>query len=65
MGRVICPLSPTSFRKIFLAFELQSKDAVDADVQKALKLAEDSVCAVWAMVKGNVEIVTEYKMMKS
>lgn len=57
--------SPTSFRKISLAFELQSKDAVDADVQKALKLAKDSVCAVWTMVKGNVEIVTEYKMMKS
>jgi len=57
--------SPTSFRKIFLAFELHSEDAGDADVQKALKLAEESVCAVWAMVKGNVEIITDYKIIAS
>ncbi len=57
--------SPTSFRKIFLEFELHSKDAVDADVRKALKLAEESICAVWAMVKGNVEIVTDCKIVDS
>jgi putative redox protein len=55
--------SPTSLRKIFLAFELHSKDAGEADVQKAIKLAEESVCAVWAMVKGNVEVVTECKIL--
>lgn len=57
--------SPTSFQKIFLDFTLASKDAVDADVQKALKLAEESICAVWHMLKGNVEIVTDYKIVSS
>ncbi len=57
--------SPTSFTKIFLEFTLHSKDAGDADVQKAIKAAEESVCAVWDMLKGNVEIVTEYKIIAS
>jgi uncharacterized OsmC-like protein len=34
-------------------------------MQKAITLAEGSVCPVWAMVKGNVEIVTEYKIVAS
>ncbi len=57
--------SPTSFTKILLEFVLHSKDAGAADVQKAIKLAEDSVCAVWAMMKGNVEIITGYKIVAS
>ena len=57
--------SPTSFTKIFLEFSLHSKDAGDADVRKAIKVAEESVCAVWDMLKGNVEIVTEYKIVAS
>ena len=54
---------PTSFTKIHLQFTVNSSDAKDADMQKAIKLAEDSVCPVWAMVKGNAEISTEYKIV--
>jgi len=54
---------PMSFQKIFLEFEVNSGDVRDADMQKAIKLAEESVCPVWAMVKGNAEIVTEYKII--
>lgn len=56
---------PTSFQKIHLEFTVTTADASDADVQKALKLAEESVCPVWAMVKGNAEITTEYKIIAS
>lgn len=56
---------PTSFQKIHLEFTVTSADARDADVQKSLKLAEESVCPVWAMVKGNAEITTEYKIIAS
>lgn len=55
--------SPTSFMKIFLEFSLQSSDCGDEDVRRALKLAEESICAVWDMLKGNVEIVTDYKIL--
>ncbi len=56
---------PTSFQKIFLEFTVNSGDVKDADMEKAIKLAEESVCPVWAMVKGNAEITTAYKIIAS
>lgn len=56
--------SPTSFRHITLEFELQSMDVQDADMENAIKRAEDSICAVWAMLKGNVEIATAYRIVR-
>jgi putative redox protein len=54
---------PTSFQQILLEFFVSSNDVNDADIQKAIMLAEESVCPVWAMVKGNAEITTEYKIL--
>ncbi len=54
---------PTSFEKIALSFTVTSKEVTDDDVQKAIKLAEESVCPVWAMVKGNAEISADYKII--
>ena len=54
---------PTCFRQILLAFIVNSSDVKDADMQQAIKLAEESVCPVWAMVKGNVEVSTEYEIV--
>ena len=48
---------PTSFTRIDLEFSLASPDAVATDLEKAIALAEGSICPVWAMLKGNVEIV--------
>lgn len=56
---------PTSFERILMEFTVNSSDAQSADMNKAIKLAEDSVCPVWAMVKGNAEIATEYKIIAS
>jgi len=56
---------PTSFQKIYLEFIVNSNDVKEADMQKAIKLAEESVCPVWAMVKGNAQINTEYKIIAS
>jgi len=53
---------PATFEKILLEFALTSNDAEDADLQKAIELAEASICPVWQMLKGNVEITTEYKL---
>lgn len=54
---------PIKFEKIFLEFILNSKDTNDVDIQKAIQLAEESVCPVWQMIKNNVEVVTEYKII--
>ncbi|MEW6600291.1 MAG: OsmC family protein [Nitrospirota bacterium] len=54
---------PTSFQSIALKFNLTSADITDADVQKAIRMSEESVCPVWAMLKNSVEITTEYKII--
>lgn len=56
---------PIKFEQIFLEFTLNSRDTKDADIQKAIQLAENSVCPVWQMVKNNVEVTTEYKLITS
>ncbi len=54
---------PTSFSRIDLAFTLTSADAADADLQKAIQLSAETFCPVWAMLKGGVEIVPEFKII--
>jgi putative redox protein len=56
---------PTSFQKIFLEFVVDSPDAQEADVQKAIRLSEESICPVWAMLKNNVEVVSKIKITAS
>ncbi len=56
---------PTSFQSIVLEFIVDSGDTKDADVQKAIRLAEESLCPVWAMVKDSVEIITDYRIIAS
>jgi putative redox protein len=54
---------PTSFDSIFLEFVLTSPDAEAADIQKAIQLSEEAYCPVWALLKNNVEIAYEYKII--
>ncbi len=54
---------PIKFEKIFLEFTLNSKDAQEADIQRAIQLAEQSVCPVWQMVKNNVEVISAHKII--
>ncbi len=54
---------PIKFEKIFLEYLLKSEDATDADMQKALRLAEESVCPVWQMIKNNTEVLPTYRII--
>jgi putative redox protein len=56
---------PIKFEKIFLEFLLTSEDTEDADIQKAIQLAEASVCPVWQMIKNNAEVTAEYRITAS
>lgn len=56
---------PIKFEKILLEFSIHSKDATEKDVQKAIDLSEESVCPVWAMLKNNVEVKTEFHIIAS
>jgi len=54
---------PIKFEKIFIEFILSSKDTKDTDIQKAIQLAEQSLCPVWQMIKNNVEVIPKYKII--
>jgi putative redox protein len=54
---------PTALTKIYLEFILNSSDVKDIDIQKAIQMSEETYCPVWAMLKNNVEIITEYKIV--
>lgn len=56
---------PTSFTRIDLEFILYSRDAAATDMQKAIQLVEEKYCPVWAMIKNNVEVVTQFKIIAS
>lgn len=47
---------PTGFRLITLEIVLTSKNTNLAEIDRVLKLAEETYCPVWAMLRGNVEI---------
>lgn len=55
---------PTYFEKINLEFILESRDAEDSDIEKAIKISEEQLCPVWNMLKNNVEISCEYKIVR-
>jgi len=54
---------PIKFEKIFIEFIVNSKDVRDADIQRAIQLSEQSVCPVWQMIKNNVEVVPDYRII--
>jgi len=55
---------PTSFSRITMDIQIQSDDLENDDLEKALRLAEETYCPVWAMIKNNVTVETSYKILK-
>ena len=47
---------PTMITDVELDFRLQGEGLDVASVEKAIQLAEETYCPVWAMLKGNVAI---------
>ena len=52
---------PTGFETIYIDINYKSKDVKPEDIDKVLKLSEDTYCPVWAMLKGNVNIDVRHK----
>ena len=50
---------PLCFEKIKLMVTVTSVDVTEEDLQKVVKLAEEKFCPVWAMIKGNVNVMYE------
>lgn len=47
---------PKALETIRVTLCFKAKDLNEADVRQALALAEESICPVWAMIKGNVAV---------
>ncbi len=48
---------PTCFKTIKLTVNLYSNNTNIDEFNKVVKMAEDTYCPVWAMIKGNVEVI--------
>jgi putative redox protein len=53
---------PTGFKTISLFINLTSPNTASDDLEKVLKLSEETYCPVWAMLKGNVEIIVTHSI---
>jgi putative redox protein len=47
---------PKALQHILLTLDIKSKELSKADALEALKVAEEKLCPVWSMIKGNVEV---------
>lgn len=48
---------PHAFTRIDIEFTVVSADATEDDVMLAITKTEEKYCPVWAMIRGNVEVV--------
>jgi putative redox protein len=54
---------PTGFKTITLLLTIKSTDTTSDDLDKVIKLSEDTYCPVWSMLKGNVVIDIKYHIL--
>jgi putative redox protein len=53
---------PTVFTRIEVRFTIIGQGVEPAAVERALKMSEEQLCPVWAMLKPSVEIVPAYQI---
>ena len=54
---------PTGFAHIALEVTLHSPDVTESELQRSLQLAEASLCPVWGMIQGNVEVTVTTRLL--
>ena len=55
---------PKSFSTIHMEISVTSPDATEEDIQKAARMSEEKFCPVWAMIRGNVEVKSVFRLNK-
>jgi putative redox protein len=53
---------PTVLTQISLEFEVRGSGIAPEMVEHALRVAEDQLCPVWAMLKGGTPITTSWNV---
>lgn len=50
---------PKTLDHILLRLNIKASDLTETEVRENLKVLEDKLCPVWAMIKGNITIAVE------
>ncbi|MDP3462106.1 MAG: OsmC family protein [Bacteroidales bacterium] len=53
---------PTGLHEISVNISINSPDVTESDMLKVIRLSEDTYCPVWSMLKGNVEMKTQFSI---
>ncbi|MCL1815039.1 MAG: OsmC family protein [Treponema sp.] len=56
MNGTVCEKHPKKLNKISLFLKVIAEDLTEDELQDALKVVENKICPVWAMIKGNVTV---------
>jgi len=56
IGGIVREEHPKSLACMKVDLQIRANNLTETEVQQALSVAEKSLCPVWAMIKGNVEI---------
>lgn len=55
---------PKALEKMEVMLAIRSGGVGEAEVGESLKVAEELLCPVWAMIKGNVEVDIKFEILK-
>ena len=53
---------PKALSHIILRLRISAKDLTEIEAREALKVVEETICPVWAMIKGNVDVDVEIEI---
>ena len=56
---------PLKFERIELEFVLTSPDTAEGEMNRIVGLTEESVCPVWAMIRGNAEVKASFRLLSA
>ncbi len=55
---------PTGFSHIIMEMDITSDNLLEAEVDRIVKLSEETYCPVWSMLRGNVTVEVKYNISK-
>ena len=53
---------PQKIERMYVTLTIDADDLSEDEVRKMLTVAEEQICPVWAMLRGNVEVETVVKL---
>ncbi len=55
---------PRSLKNMTVMLSIKSGDVNETEIKDSLKAAEEMLCPVWAMIKGNVDVGVEFVIVE-